>query len=388
MMSSSSVSSCCLLTLAAAACTSGMVTDGSTGEGIGGVTVLFARLDVSTPTVGGPIGMSFETYASTWDGSTAPAGLYYLNPYAPLAEGDHHDTIVDGGWHYIIVAKSLTASIYPTRFFVRNHQYAPCDAFTDTPYSGGPYAHSTSGGTVAGLCAGQDFVLWPGSANHDLQPDLIVDPRTLLDHEVIPDWENCEDAPGGFTAKCLRFSTGIANVGDGDLHVFAPMSNLRDVKQRIYRGNGHTDTALADAEFEVALGSHGHLHMAGIVDYRLRAVTDACPDEASAAQCPVAAQSGKVGFCLFDNFTFLNGLTSARAYTQDECSANRGASDTVSIGLGRGKEETYDKGVQGQALNLDGLPGGPYWLEAEVNGTRTILESDYGNNLSRVQVQL
>jgi hypothetical protein len=44
--------------------------------------------------------------------------------------------------------------------------------------------------------------------------------------------------------------------------------------------------------------------------------------------------------------------------------------------------------VGSPVIDVNGLAPGRYWLEVEVNASRIIVESDYGNNISRTLVEL
>jgi hypothetical protein len=62
-------------------------------------------------------------------------------------------------------------------------------------------------------------------------------------------------------------------------------------------------------------------------------------------------------------------------------------------GIGSGKEDVYVKSLTGQVVSAEGLHG-TFWLEVEVNpanastGSRPVIESDYTNNVSRVQITI
>jgi hypothetical protein len=58
------------------------------------------------------------------------------------------------------------------------------------------------------------------------------------------------------------------------------------------------------------------------------------------------------------------------------------------VGLSTGFEETYTKDLAEQSIDIKGLEGGTYWLEAEVNVNGTIHESFHGNNITRIRVNL
>jgi hypothetical protein len=359
---------------------------------------MFFPWDTSMATLGGPTvlhsGEGVETWAAADPGGVA--GMYVLNPYAldKLAPGDPRtlETLTIGeGWHKIWALGSSDpfAKGYESEYFYRNHLYSECEVYTDTPYSPG-YPAGTSG-TVSGLCSGENFQLHEVGSDYQMLPDLFVDPRTLRDNVIIDEpaprtvLDGC--AEGSYPRRCLRFATGIGNAGRGDFMASAPKGATSDVKQRIFnRKGGHTDTPLPGASFSLA-GGHGHMHLDGLVQFRLRRITAACEAEAKAAQCPVAKETNKFGFCLFDNYQFDFGYGSRLKYRESGC-LPLDSTPVLTVGLSTGWEETYTKDLAEQAIDIKGLEAGTYWLEAEVNVNRTIQESYYGNNITRIRVNL
>ena len=145
------------------ACTYGMVTDGTTGQAVqDGPRVSFLKWDTRVATNNEDPATFKATFTSAgatsvlaWPSSNGTlVGGYYLNPYAPLQPGDTTRTQVSSGW---LRAEVLSTRVGYQALFYRNHEYAPCNAYTSSPYSGGPYPFSTAGGTVSGLCAEEDF---------------------------------------------------------------------------------------------------------------------------------------------------------------------------------------------------------------------------------------
>jgi hypothetical protein len=54
-------------------------------------------------------------------------------------------------------------------------------------------------------------------------------------------------------------------------------------------------------------------------------------------------------------------------------------------GIGAGRASRQSRTPQ---IDVTDLPPGDYWLEAEVNADRNIVESDYDNNVARMLIQL
>ena len=61
---------------------------------------------------------------------------------------------------------------------------------------------------------------------------------------------------------------------------------------------------------------------------------------------------------------------------------------SLRTGISVGWADIYDTSVPGQYIDVTGLPPGQYTLEIEVNPERTLVESNYSNNIVTVPVQL
>src|SRR5262249_27774457 len=154
---------------------------------IPGAYVMFKQPDFSVPNGPNPITKSTEyqnVYA--WDPATPGAnganGLYYLNPWCKLNAGDTKTLFVPHGWERVFVS----APGYDTRVFFRNHFYDSCNTWKDrNPYSNAAYPKDTTGSAdQSASCAFQSMQLSPSNANYVKDPDIIVDPRTLLDYAI------------------------------------------------------------------------------------------------------------------------------------------------------------------------------------------------------------
>jgi len=103
----------------------------------------------------------------------------------------------------------------------------------------------------------------------------------------------------------------------------------------------------------------------------------------------VGSPGTKISFCLTDLATFDTAYSPNQAYS---CTFNS-TTHAISQGIGSGHEDIYNRFLEGQVVGTDGLAPGTYWLEVEVNpmnasGQRTVIESDYSNNITRIQVTL
>lgn len=158
----------------------------------------------------------------------------------------------------------------------------------------------------------------------------------------------------------------------------APMVRIGAYSSRL-----RSNTGWQPRDFHFYRPDRGHW-----VRVRLIAVIPSlCPTEASAHKCPVTEQ---------ENFQFGptclgNELTFDSTYQPDSffyhCSLEPiedGGRPALAQGLSAGRA-FVDYTIA--RLNSIVLPG-KYWLEVEVNVGRTIVESDYTNNIARALIEL
>jgi hypothetical protein len=122
---------------------------------------------------------------------------------------------------------------------------------------------------------------------------------------------------------------------------------------------------------------HGHIHLNDWAQMRLVKPTPVCalPNR---SPTPCIAKSGpKLSFCIRDEEDFDDAIGSVRRYTSCE---------TKQQGISSGKRDRYALGLFGQFLDLQGVLGGAYWLEAEVDPGQRFVERERENNIARTSV--
>lgn len=206
-------------------------------------------------------------------------------------------------------------------------------------------------------------------------PDLVVDASRLLvgtleTRAFAPD--HCAVQEGSTQAgerRLLRFTFTSVNVGDGDLRIGLPSQH---------------------PEWFEWGACHGHYHFRRYAEYRLwtpegyrewqdlrQAHPDDKPADLLAAHPDVAAQmvaGHKQGFCAMDVWPY--APVDPQKYL---------GCFTVQ-GISRGWADEYGFQLDGQWIDVTGLPAGPYVLEAEANPGRLYRELDYSNNSGAVLV--
>jgi hypothetical protein len=183
------------------------------------------------------------------------------------------------------------------------------------------------------------------------KPDLTVEPIRLksqlsvIDRYFDPgnEGDRCavaEGAVGGFGWRRLMvFDVVIVNAGDGDLVV-----GDRSDATNPYSGAFYFDAC------------HGHYHMAGFSEYRLRYKSDG----------NISTIGRKQGFCFEDSFKY---------------SGNKSAGfDCGYQGITSGWGDWYYKQLPGQWIDVTGVPEGDYELEVEINLQADPYKFDQGEN--------
>lgn len=186
----------------------------------------------------------------------------------------------------------------------------------------------------------------------------------------------------GGSNREIRFSTGLANGGDGafDLRststvITDPDGTLRQlVNQRIYQtGGGFVDQF---AGYFVYHPSHGHMHFDDMAWGQLRIRTE------GTGLGDVVATGPKTSFCLIDINHYNSGLPGSPPN-----SVYNSCNNTFQ-GISVGWNDVYGSGLEGQSINVTGLPNGDYWLEVVVDPMNHIQELNESNNTTRIPITL
>jgi hypothetical protein len=181
----------------------------------------------------------------------------------------------------------------------------------------------------------------------------------------------------------LGFESAASNLGDGPLIVVGRRrrgeAEMR-LRQRIERSDGSTRTVALRATLRyVHSRDHAHWHVRGFMRYQLRS-----------ADGDGVADDRKTGFCLGDRYRAAGALPdrSPDARYRDRC--GRGAPDLLTIveGISIGWGDNYVAHLEGQELELTGLPAGRYVLVHRVNPTRDLRESDYSDDVASMAIDV
>lgn len=217
------------------------------------------------------------------------------------------------------------------------------------------------------------------AAAQDLLPDL--------DQQVPTGLEVKEVKLGAKTGFRLGFDSAAANVGDGPLRLFGHRRTRRvatmDVNQLIDQISGSTRTVRDVGVMSyVVHPDHKHWHLLGFEKYEIRAVGDPTP----------LRRDRKTGFCLGDRYPILNAkaLPGFDPVPLQGDTCGLGQPDLLGLfaGISVGYGDAYEAQLEGQFIDVTGLPAGSYVLTHRVNTEGRLVERDYTNNASSVLFSL
>lgn len=210
----------------------------------------------------------------------------------------------------------------------------------------------------------------PPGAIVDLRPDILTRTNELYDHNIVTNIE-----PG---KTHLRLSNATANIGLDKLYLYGVLPDngdgTQDIRQRIWQNDGTFFDRDAGA-FLYHTG-HAHIHVQDWAVYRLRAVT------ADSGVGAIVVEGPKTSFCVLDLIVHDNtlpGFPSSPAFIA--CGSNV-------QGLSVGWADIYTKDLEGQYIEITGVPVGDYWLESEADPLDHILEADETNNIARIRITI
>jgi hypothetical protein len=171
--------------------------------------------------------------------------------------------------------------------------------------------------------------------------------------------------------KLLRFSTTSWNSGTGTLELVAGKPDRKAKKQKVYQqiysSDGSSRKVLAG--FVAWHQTHNHFHFEDYAHYVLQPVT---------APGASARTSTKTTFCIMDT-TKIAPQAGAAVYTTCGKSIQG-----MSVGWG----DKYNFFLDGQAIDVTGLPDGEYQLEIVIDPKNRLIESGEADNTSKINIHL
>jgi len=208
--------------------------------------------------------------------------------------------------------------------------------------------------------------------------------------ELLPDLKQLEPAAVAVTEADgqyrLIFLSAVENVGEAAIVIEGRRGSRAEaamaVGQIVRLADGSTRSFPIQAELRYVLSeTHEHWHLLDFERYELRRAADG----------GLVTRDRKTGFCLGDRYNASPSKLPnepSRAVWTREC--GRGGRGLLAIreGISPGYGDDYVPSLEGQYLELDGLPAGRYRLIHRVNPTRALREANYSNNSASALLEL
>jgi hypothetical protein len=211
--------------------------------------------------------------------------------------------------------------------------------------------------------------------------------------ELLPDLDQVapsklvvtEATRAGRLVQRLGFASAVINVGAGPLIVEGSRPPLgagtMRADQLVRRADDSIRVVPGVATLRYVRSSdHAHWHLVPFERYELRRVG------AGAS----AVRDAKTGFCLGDRYDSKRSLAGKppEKVFRGRCGLRSPNLLRVRQGISVGYGDDYDPTLEGQYVELTGLPSGRYVLVHTVNGDRRLHERDYSNNAASLLLQL
>jgi hypothetical protein len=208
----------------------------------------------------------------------------------------------------------------------------------------------------------------------DVLPDLVQSPpRALEAYQAGDRWR-------------LAFLSAVENDGRGPMLLLGSRPDQDDpamsVEQLVRRADGTTAAYSVDGEIRFVLSeTHRHWHFLDFERYDILT-----------GDGRTVGRDEKTGFCLGDRYNVsrsvqLPGEPERPVWTQ-ECGRGQPERLIVREGISPGYGDDYVPRLEGQSIDITGLPAGRYVLRHRVNVDRALRESDYGDNSAEVPFEL
>lgn len=194
--------------------------------------------------------------------------------------------------------------------------------------------------------------------------------------------ETVENQP----VRCLRFSLGPANFGDGPLELryeaLEGVVQKGKIYQRIHFTDGTTEEREA-GEFEYHT-THGHFHHAGFGSLELLRVTDA-----KTGSMEPAGDGPKQGFCMAPYM-----IVDWRSFNNDRAGSARAncfeftPATGSHMGLDRGWADIYEWYLSGNYVDFGSSPDGLYVVRSMTDAGRDIRETNEKDNWGYAYIRI
>jgi hypothetical protein len=208
--------------------------------------------------------------------------------------------------------------------------------------------------------------------------------------ELLPDLDQAPPAAISVVVRGGRerlvFLSAVENVGAGPLLVAGRRPSTAQpemaARQIVRNAERTVRTYTLDARLRFVVSeTHRHWHLLGFERYELRT-----------RDGNTVGRDRKTGFCLGDRYdahadSRIPGEPPRAVWTQ-ECGRGQEGRLRILEGLSPGFGDDYVPRLEGQFIDVTGLPAGRYVLVHRANPARDLLESSYANNAASALLEL
>lgn len=180
------------------------------------------------------------------------------------------------------------------------------------------------------------------------------------------------------TVRKLRFPGTFSNIGDGPLELTAThnKNGTLDATQVIYKKDGDKIENLAGTF--ILHPTHNHWHFENFVTFSLLSLENdgSLGDEISS--------TGKITYCIHDYEPLSEDfLGKPESVVYPWCTSSLSVQ-----GISVGWADTYEADVDGQELDITGVPDGTYILKTLVDPENLLIEKDETNNSNMIRLEI
>jgi hypothetical protein len=205
--------------------------------------------------------------------------------------------------------------------------------------------------------------------------------------ELLPDLRH--EPPSGLVVRrdngrtLLAFASAVGNVGAGDLIINGRRNRgerLMTVTQEITRVDGSVVQVPLRARLKYQPGGHNHWHLQQFDRFDLRDATTG----------RVLRRSPKVGFCLGSRYQVEPRVPGTRAVPRmnHNCGRFKPGLMRMRAGIDVGWVDDYAAFIEGQSLDITGLPAGRYMLVHEADPGRLLLVGNRADDVASALVEI
>lgn len=220
----------------------------------------------------------------------------------------------------------------------------------------------------------------PGPATPDASGRYLPDLVTIMPGTVHIDTRRSRRG----TRTLLRFSSAAANYGAGPMIVRARRSGrTMNAWQVVNRSDGRRERVGSPMRLQfIRGGGHGHWHLADFQRFELRTVGGR-----------TLRRDRKAGFCLGDRYdgtgsgTRVPGEPARAVYTR-RCGLGQPLRTSLTQGISVGFGDDYAADLEGQYVDITGLPTGRYVLVHRTDPNGMLLDMHEDNDVSSMLVKI